>query len=485
MNANQQFQSNRRKRFALLSILVMISLLAVAVPVILAQSDEPLGADLTQSHKLVDSAEALPGGVLKYSIVLQNSGNQPSDVLITDTLPVGLSYEDGSFSADGDRGNFSINGNVINWSDSLSAKEQLTLRFQAAISDSMPINSILTNTVQIAGIGDVFTRTAATSVISETHTYLPVTHETVPIPSLALLERVNANNEWTISWYVEGIGDLAAEFEIQEDITPAFANPQSSIVTSPTTTMQFSHPVYWISGYYYRVRLILPGVIGGWSNVLVVGSNYHDWFDDPNSGWTMRREDTDEIDNSTYYSDGKFVHRMKSRWDFLISGPLMPAPTPPYRIESRIRLVGMDNLHTYGLIFGADWNGSTCPDAKFTSCFNQYYRLMVTWFGNNSRLKYQLKAIKYHDPGNGHARGPVLIDYKEVHVNSPSQNWQNWAVEVYPNGRIKIFVNNDLVGEVTDTRYTYIPYFGTFSAVDEYTGLQAEFDWYNVRALTP
>jgi hypothetical protein len=219
--------------------------------------------------------------------------------------------------------------------------------------------------------------------------------------------------------------------------------------------------------------------------MLYVVGNYADNFDDPNSGWILRREDTDTTENSTFYDDGHFVHRMKSGWDSMIGGPLMPAPQPPYRIESKIRLSGKDNLHSYGLVFGGDWDGRLCPNKDFTSCYNQYYRLLVLWFGNNDELKYQLKRITSHDEDNGHGRGSTLIGFREVQVKEPSGDWQVWAVEVEPDGTIKIFVNDDQVGETTDTALIDQPYFGTFSAVDEYTGLRAEFDWYSVTSLVP
>lgn len=485
MNANQQYHRNHRKRFALLSIVTTISLFAVMVPIILAQSNGLLTADLTQSYKSVDKTEALPGELLKYSIVLENSADQAVDVLITDTLPAGLSYKDGSFTADGGRGSFSINGNVINWFDSLAANEQLTLRFHTAISDSVLIGAILTNTVQISGTGNLITRTAVTSVVSQTHMYMPVMFKSPPTPHLALLEPVNFNNAWTIGWFVDGLGDADAQFEVQEDNSPNFTSPKSSLVSPPTSMMQFNPPVNWQNAYYYRVRVVMPYQVGDWSNVVAVAGNYLDSFDNPNSGWTMRREDTDEVQNSTYYSNGTFVHRMRSRWDFLIGGPLMQAPSPPYRIESRIKLDGAANLHSYGIIFGGDWDGTTCPNRRFTSCYNQYYRLLVIWYGNKNKLKYQLKAITSHDPGNGHARGPQLIDFTTVSVPEPSKGWQEWAVEVFPSGLIQVFVNDNLVGQAIDNRFTYQPYFGTFSADDEYPGVHAVFDWYSVKSLTP
>ncbi|MCZ7668403.1 MAG: hypothetical protein M5U34_15025 [Chloroflexi bacterium] len=98
-------------------------------------------------------------------------------------------------------------------------------------------------------------------------------------------------------------------------------------------------------------------------------------------------------------------------------------------------------------------------------------------------MKYDLKRIDYHDPRNNAGRGDTLISTREVDVNSPAEGYQNWAVEVSPAGKIKIFVNGGLVGETTDTRYIGSPYFGSFSSTDEYNGLEAYFDWYESTAL--
>ena len=54
---------------------------------------------------------------------------------------------------------------------------------------------------------------------------------------------------------------------------------------------------------------------------------------------------------------------------------------------------------------------------------------------------------------------------------------------MYPSGLIKLFVNGNFVAEVVDSTYIDRPFFGAFSAVDEYTGLEAEFDWYKATIL--
>lgn len=373
---------------------------------------------------------------------------------------------------------------VLTWSDTVMENEQLEIGFSALVSDTILARSELSNTVEISGTGTILTMSVSTNVVTQTAFFFPIMVTPLPIPILNLQNPPDSNNQWTIGWSPIQFGG-AFQYEVQEDTDPDFSNPQVSSFDSSTNEMDVNKSASWRNLYFYRVRVITSSLVGPWSNTLYVIGNYADNFDDPNSGWTLRREDTDTTENSTYYDDGYFVHRMKSGFDSLLGGPLMPAPQPPYRIETKVRLVGKDNLHAYGLVFGGDWDGSFCPNSDFTSCYNQYYRLLVLWFGNNDELKYQLKRIDSHDPDNGHGRGGTLIGFREVQVNEPSGGWQVWGIEVQPNGVIKIFVNDNQVGQVTDTSLIDKPYFGTFSAVDEYTGLQAEFDRYTVTSLLP
>ncbi len=477
-------QKQHQRRLLVISILSASLLFTIVVGTILAQGDVTNPANLSTSRFLASKSEAVPGDMIDYRILIENSGGVPADVVLTDTLPVGLTFVPESVSISEDRGAYQQDNRILTWTDTVMENEQLEIGFSALVSDTILVGSELSNTVEISGAGTILTMSVPTTVVTQTSLFFPLMRTPLPVPILNLQNPPNSNNQWTISWssvQLEG----SFQYEVQEDTNPDFTNPQVELKDSLTNEMNFNKSVTWRNLFFYRVRVITSSLVGPWSNTIYVAGNYADNFDDPNSGWTMRREDTDTTNNSTYYDDGHFVHRMKSGWDSLLGGPLMPAPQPPYRIESKIQLVGKDNLHTYGLVFGGDWDGSQCPNSDFTSCYNQYYRLLVTWYGNNDELKYQLKRIDSHDPDNGHARGSTLIGFREVQVKEPSHKWQVWGIEVQPDGVIKIFVNGNKVGQITDSSLIENPYFGTYSAVDEYTGLQAEFDWYKVTSLTP
>lgn len=477
-------QQQHQRRLLVISILGASLLFIVVFGTLLAQENETNQGDISTSRILASKSEAFPGDMINYRILIENSGSVPADVVLTDTLPVGLTFVPESVSISKDRGAYQQDNQILTWSDTVLENEQLEIGFSALVSDTILVGSELSNTVEISGAGTILTMSAPTTAVTQTSLFFPLMRTPLPVPILNLQNPPDSNNQWTIAWSSVQFGG-SFQYEVQEDTNPDFTNPQIELKDSLINEMDVNKSVTWRNLFFYRVRVITSSLVGPWSNTIYVVGNYADNFDDPNSGWTLRREDTDTTENSTYYDDGHFVHRMKSGFDSLLGGPLMPAPQPPYRIETKVRLIGKDNLHAYGIVFGGDWDGSFCPNSDFTSCYNQYYRLMVLWFGNDDELKYQLKRIDSHDPDNGHGRGGTLIGFREVQVNEPSHKWQVWGVEVQPDGVIKIFVNDKQVGQTTDTSLIDKPYFGTFSAVDEYTGLQAEFDWYTATSLLP
>lgn len=175
--------------------------------------------------------------------------------------------------------------------------------------------------------------------------------------------------------------------------------------------------------------------------------------------------------------------KIGGRWDYAIAAPMVPAPSSSYKIETLVKLSdGIDNLHTYGVVFGGDWNGTTCPNSSYSSCFNHYYRLQVIWFGDPNQLRIDLKRIDFHDEDNVGRGTKKLIETKNVNVGNPS-GWNKWSIEVYSNGTIRVYVNDIYVGGGIDTTYTNDRYFGGFAASNEYSGTAANFDYFRVIAL--
>jgi hypothetical protein len=352
------------------------------------------------------------------------------------------------------------------------------------VSASLPMGTVIMNTAQIAANGASIERSASTTVLNNVTDliYFPYFVRHHHIPTMMVVSGPDVNNNWTVGWSIASEENVA-KYQVQEAQDLGFTAPSEFETTPPTKSLARNHPVSSNNRYYYRVRAVSPGgIIGPWSDALIVGGNYLDNFDDPGSGWAIRREDTDDVDQYVYYENGRFIHRILGRWDSMLAAPMMPAPNAAYRLETRVKLSGVDNLHTYGLVFGGDWNGEECPNNDYSSCFNHYYRLLVIWYGASSKLRMSVKRIEYHDSGNI-GRGTTIISSRDVSVHQPPRDWQNWAIEVRPNGSIKVFVNNNLVGSTTDTTYSDDFYFGTFSATNEYSGLKAEFDWVEAKVI--
>ncbi len=472
-----------RSRLAAVGASLILALLMIII-VVNASIALPLDANLDGSTKKASASVATPGQTLRYTIVISNSGDlHANNVLMTDTLPISVTYQ-GGLAVNVDNAftiGYGESNGVITWTGSLGEQGQAAITFNARLTDTLMGGEVITNTAVITGAGTLFTRLATTSVITETTLYFPIIFKAVPTPYLLSLPRPTSSNQWAVSWNAPDPNVTA--YQLQEDDNAAFSSPVTYDIGGATTSHAIQHNASTNTHYCYRVRAFINAFNSDWSNARCLVGNYRDDFNDPSTGWTMRRQDTDSVVNQTYYRDGHFVMEMDSSWDYQIAGPMVAAPTPPYRLETRVKLVGRDNLHSYGLIFGGDWNGQQCPNADYSSCFNHYYRLNVIWFTSAGKMKYDLKRIDYHDPRNNAGRGDTLISTREVDVNSPAEGYQNWAVEVSPAGKIKIFVNGGLVGETTDTRYIGSPYFGSFSSTDEYNGLEAYFDWYESTAL--
>lgn len=309
--------------------------------------------------------------------------------------------------------------------------------------------------------------------------YLPVVSR--PLPELALtVGRANSANGWTLFW--EGNTGGLTGLELQESHDPNFEAGVSTIplgAAETSTTRTF--PASTSNIYYYRIRGVSGSLAGPWSNIgKVVGAYYDEFVNDTATQWRIVRQDTDDIDNSVYVINGRLNMEMNSRWDFQIVSPLVEAPPPPYRIHTYMRFKGVDNLHSYGIIFGATYDGSDCPNVVATGCFSQYYRMSAIWYGSSDKLRTQLKIIEFHDPQDNAGRGRELIRTQDNLVKSKSEDWQEWFIDVGADGRIELIVDGRSIGVVYNDEFINNPYFGLFSATDEYTGLDAQAEYFRI-----
>src|SRR5262249_52876940 len=85
---------------------------------------------LDGTGQTVDRVESFPGQRLPYTIGVNNAGaGAVSGIAVTDTLPVGLTYVNGSLSATG--GTFAFANGVITWTGSVSAGQTVSIQYSA------------------------------------------------------------------------------------------------------------------------------------------------------------------------------------------------------------------------------------------------------------------------------------------------------------------------------------------------------------------
>ena len=459
----------------------------MAETAILSLTPAALTAVKTADRELLN-----PASTVQYTVVVNNSGEATADaVTITDPLPAELDYVADSLTVIGG-GVYSVTADVINWTGAITGQTAVTLTYAAELAASAPgPNGTFTNTATISGVGDPIAASSSVDYQTTVVLYVPAVFKPLPTPTLLSISTPTSGDDLvtfssTISW--SDVGN--AVYELQEARNPDFVGALTYAVDN-TTSFVVTHNSTQDMKYYYRVRATRGQLSSTWSNILMQYAPYGHDFTGGISPWAIRRQDTDDVDNLLYYSSsGYMVMKINGRWDYAIAAPMVSVPWDAYTLRARVRLSdGIDNLQSYGLIFGGDWNGAPCPNSSYTSCFNHYYRLNVIWYGTKpttSLMRVQIKRIDYHDPINNSGRGDVeVVPFTDVNVGDPS-GWNNWTVNVYPSGIIQLYVNSNLAVQGYDPEAKYVgsgTYFGTFASSNEYSGTAAQFDWVRVGPL--
>ena len=108
----------------------------------------------------VNRSAAFPGDPLTYTIALKNAGaTDLTDVRVTDTLPVSLSYINNSLTATS--GSFGYQNGVITWTGTVNAGGAVTITYGATVN---PTLGFIVNSAVISGGGESITRTATVTV---------------------------------------------------------------------------------------------------------------------------------------------------------------------------------------------------------------------------------------------------------------------------------------------------------------------------------
>jgi uncharacterized repeat protein (TIGR01451 family) len=118
----------------------------------------------------VSKTAAEPSETLVYTILLKNPSLILPAVMLTDTLPVGLTYS-GALSAS--TGTPSYANGVVTWSGAVSSGAPVTITFNATIDPGLSAPTAIWNDVQIDdGAGNLLVRRALT-VVNAKKTFLP------------------------------------------------------------------------------------------------------------------------------------------------------------------------------------------------------------------------------------------------------------------------------------------------------------------------
>ena len=462
------------------SLLIALALGVLSVQIMAAGDGAPI---LDDSDISVNQAQAVAGGTVKYTVVISNSGDGiANDVLITNTLPVAAIYVPDSLISNtvgATTVDYGIANGVVTWTGSVDSFGSVTLAYDATLSESLQVDETITNTLQITGTGSLIERAASTTGAATLISHFPILFNALPAPVLDPITG-SSGTSWTISW--DEPAPNVTGYLVQEANGNDFGSA-IEVDAGNDLTESFTHTATVNNQYCYRVRGVVGSQLGTWSNVECVAGNYADEFVGSSTDWAIRRQDTDDAENFSYLEGGQFVIKIKGRWDYAIAAPMMEAPELPYRIETRVKFDdGVDNLHAYAIIFGGDWNGNTCPNADYSSCFNHYYRLLVIYYGAPNGYRIQLKRIDFHDPDNNAGRGVDVISFRDIYVGDPA-GYNNWRIDLDETGGIKLYLNGSQVADGFDATYLNSSYFGLMAATDEYLGSEPHFDWLHVTKL--
>lgn len=143
----------------------------------------------------VHQPSAPPRGQLNYSIIATNLITDViQNVLITDTLPISLTYLDGSLAASS--GSASYHDGVITWSGAITPGESVEVGFTAMVSAAAKIGSKITNQASFEAEGVVLQRSTTIQVVNY-RAYIACAHKAC-LPTF-IDDFSDANSGWSVS----------------------------------------------------------------------------------------------------------------------------------------------------------------------------------------------------------------------------------------------------------------------------------------------
>lgn len=458
-------------------------------------------ANLNGSSKTASDDLVSPGGVFQYTIQVQNSGEFDIPVEVTDNLPNQVTYIDSECVAFiTDKCEFSQG--AVQWKGTVTEGGSATVTITVRLNSNAQAGAQVQNTAQIKSAEQNINRSATITVDEAKASpiqFVPFTIKGLmpdPGPVTLTTGLPNSQNSWTLNWTAS---PGASGYEIHEAQEPDFADA-TPVFVGQQTALTITKAPSPFNVYYYRVRSLVGEKTGPWSNIGEVIGGYRDDFDDPNTGWSMRRSTYLEAVKG-FYENGRYVMQVNSRWDWGISSPLQPAPRVPYVIEFEARAVSQAYAHSFGGVFAGDWMGATCPPGtsfdewyRHSNCFNHFYNTNTIYNDTNpSDVRLQLlfervdKLVWCLDCGGSPMKRTGDNTGLQNVTGVDEKEWNRYRIEVRADG-IKVFAGRPdedprLQLEYGDTRWIGDPYFGVFASTDVIENATWRFEYFQVMPL--
>lgn len=165
----------------------------------------------------------------------------------------------------------------------------------------------------------------------------------------------------------------------------------------------------------------------------------------------------------------------------VVVSPMIQGPKVPYNMHVRAKFLEIKDKNQYGLVFGGDWNGGSCPAGFADGCFNHYYEVRMRYRddGSDKFMEYRIFRVDGHD-SSGKVKGEDLLEWTRVD-GLDNEGWIKWEVYYGADGEIRVKADNEeLPGTAQDDTYIDNPYFGLFTRAVETGDTQALFDKYRI-----
>ena len=451
-------------------------------------------ANLEDSTKTASADQVGPQGVIQYTFSIVNSGEVDIPAELTDPLPADVTYADHECPPVVTM-SCQFSGGEFHWEGTVPAEDTVVVTLTVTMNDDVEPGTAVTNTAQLVSAEQELELSAEVTVVAPTASpiqFLPFTMyglQPEPGPVTLTAGQPNSANTFNISW-TEALA--SSGYEIHESNDPNFATATPSIV-GPITSLALTKPASPFNVYYYRVRSLIGPKVGPWSNVVTVVGAYYDDFNDTSTGWSMRRS-TYREDVHGFYENGKYIMQVLDRWDWGISSPLKPAPRVPYSIEFESLLVAPAPQLSFGMVFGGDWNGQTCPPGlsydewyKHDNCFNHFYNTNTIYYGALKLLFERVDSLVWCPQCDGSPMKRVGDNITDEFNKVDPEGWNRYRIEVRDDS-IKVFAaarGQPLAFqfEYKETRWIGSPYFGFFASTDEYSNSTWRFEFLEILPL--